>query len=301
MRLIKFFEIYFKNFSKLILVNLLFAIPLVVAVVLCVYLSTLIQGMVSAFVFLLPIILLAPFVAGVTLVSRDIIRGNESISVFKLFFKGIKENTLKFFSHSAILYVATLACYFAIRLYWNLSRESGFFYVLLGLVVIIAIAFLFGAYYVPIMTVSVELSLKDIYKNCFLFSFGEIKNNFFATLGLLLILLIGATFYITLPWLLLVFIVLIVPSTVSMMVNFYIYDDMMNLFMSKTQKANEIENKINGQYNRNKVILDEEKLDFSMLDLDENKDGDEYLYFNGKMLKRRVLIEMKKQQESSNE
>ena len=39
--------------------------------------------------------------------------------------------------------------------------------------------------------------------------------------------------------------------------------------------------------------------EFLDLDVEENKDGDEYIFYNGKMVKRSVIIKMKKEREKA--
>lgn len=303
--IVRFFTGYIKNFHKIILTNLLFAVPLVLFSLLFYYINGLI-GLNYAFITLAPIVFVFPFFSGVTLVTRNIVKSDESVPVVKLFFKGIKENFARFLVHGIILYLAIFFCYSSIALYFSLAQSNGIFYFPFGIAVIISAAMLFVFYNIPVMTVTFDLSMKNIYKNCALMAFGEIKNNFFATVGLFVLFLVGMTFFIPAQGtllktvVLLVFCVLIVPATASYIMNFYVYKDMESVISSGDEKSAEIKRKIAQKENENKK-QEEEKLDFSSLDLDERKDGDEYLYFNGKMIKRRVLIEMKNSQENNNE
>lgn len=299
-KVITFFTILFKNLPKLILTNLLFSVPLAIFAVLFTYLGTLVPDA-SFFIMLLPIIFVMPFYSGVTLVTRDLVKGVEIKSVVGLFFKGIKESVKQFAIHGLVLYFAVIACYFSIKLYWMLAQTYGFFYVPMVLVSFIAIFLLFAFYYIPVMTVTLDLPLKNIYKNSFLFSFGELKNNFFASLGLFLLFIMGATLFLSVGWLLLVFIALLAPVLISFIINFYIYKGMMDLIENKIARSQELQEKIKAEEDKRRKKQIADKLDFSALDLDENKDMEEYLYFNGKMLKRRVLIDMRDKQEFSNE
>ncbi|MCH5304697.1 MAG: hypothetical protein J1E41_07520, partial [Ruminococcus sp.] len=203
-------------------------------------------------------------------------------------------------------YLAIFFCYSSITLYWRLAHESnGIFFFAFGIAVIIAVAVLFIFYNVPVMTVTFDLSLKNIYKNSALMALGEFKNNFFATLGLFLLFIFCATVFFAAPNAIVLLIVmlflsvLIVPSTASYIMNFYVYKDMENVISNGEIKSEELRKKI--EEKQLQIKKEEEKLDFSALDLDENKDGDEYLFFNGKMIRRRVLIEMKKKQENADE
>ena len=300
----RFFTGYVKNFHKIILTNLLFAVPLLLFSALFYYINTLVK-MEIAFITLAPVIFVFPFFSGVTLITRNIVKEEEKIPVFKLFIKGFKENFGKFFVHGIILYLAIFFCYSSIALYFNNAQTNGIFYFPFGIAVIIAVAMLFIFYNIPVMTVTFDLSLKNIYKNSALMAFGEIKNNFFSTVGLFVLFLAGATLFLVAQGgaarlaVLIIYSVLIVPASASYIMNFYVYKDMELVISGGQGRADEIKKKIAEKENADNKA--EEALDFSALDLDERKDGDEYLYFNGKMIKRRVLIEMKKKAEDENE
>lgn len=302
----RFFSGLFKNFGKILLTNLLFAVPLVIFSVLF-YWINIFTGANLWFIALLPIIFVFPFFSGVTLITRNIVRGDEENPVFMNFVKGFKENFLLFLIHGIVLYCAIFFCYSSITLYWQLGVENGIFFIPFGIVVIIAVVILFMFYNIPVMTVTFDLSLKNIYKNSFLMSFGELKNNFFSTLGLFLLFIFCATIFLASPNAIVLVIVsltiavILVPSLASYIMNFYVYKDMENLLVNKSEMSDDLKRQIENQKKGLEAKKANEKPDFSVLDLDEKKDGEEYLFFNGKMIKRKVLIEMKKKQENSNE
>lgn len=306
----RFFTGYFQNFHKLLLANVLFAVPLLIFGG-GFYLLNTVTNLNLSFVYMLPIIFVFPFFSGVTVITRNIVKGEENIPVFKLFIKTVKDNFKQFLVHGFFLYFAVFFCYSSVTIYWNLAKQNGIFFFLFGIVTIISVAMLFMFYYIPAMTVTFDLSLNDIYKNAFLMSFGELKNNFFSTLGLFLLFIFCATVFFTasnataLIILTIILIVFIIPSTASYIMNFYVYKGMESIITNKSEKSAEIQDKIQQEKiknaKKNNVEIAKEILDFSNVDLDEKKDGEEYLYFNGKMIKRRVLIDMKKKQEQENE
>lgn len=300
----RFFTGYLKNFHKMLLANILLAVPLIFFGAIFYFINRF-TGLNLAFITFAPVIFVFPFFSGITLFTRDVARELENISVIKLFFKGLKDNALYFLIHGIFLYLAIFFCYSSITLYWRMAQSNGVFYFAFGIAVLISVAVLFIFYNVPVMTVTFDLKLKDIYKNCALMAFGEIKNNFFVTLGLFLLFIVGATFFLVSPTavvkliVIIAFCVLIVPSTASYIMNFYVYKDMELVISGGEAKSDDIKRKINAKSNELKKNEEvEEELDFTSLDLDENKDGEEYLYFNGKMIKRKVLIEMKKESEN---
>ena len=133
----------FKNFPKLLLVNLLFSLPLAASIAVFWAIER-ILGVSSVFIILLSIIPAFPFYAGVVQVTAHIVRGDEDISIVSDFFSGIKDNFLSFLVHGIVFYAATVLCWFSITLYINNLSKSWIFYIFLGVSVIIALVFLFA-------------------------------------------------------------------------------------------------------------------------------------------------------------
>ncbi len=297
---IRFFTGYFKSFHKLLLTNILFAVPAAFFIALFRIINEMTKLNLLA-IDLLAIIFCFPFLAGVTVITRNIAREDKQVPVVKLFFKGFKENLPRFIIHGIIYYIAFFLCYFSITLYWRLAQANTFFYLPFGVAILITVAVLFIAYNVPTMTVTFKLKMSTIYKNSGLMSFGEIKNNFFATVGLFLLFLVIASIYLVIPDFLIRNIVgialcaLIVPSTASYIINFYVFKDMARMISQDGARSAGIKEK-----DENEKEKEEEIFDFSQLDLDENKDMEEYLFYGGKMIKRKTLIKMRDEQEANN-
>ncbi len=298
----KFFTAYFKNFSKIIYANVIFAVPLVIFFMLFYFLGQAINFK-NIIILCLTVIFVMPFYAGLTLVTRNMVRGDDYIPVFKTFLKGIKENGLIFLLHGAVLYCAILFSYFSIMLYGNLAQQNTMFYAVMILCIIVSILFLFMFFNLPLMTVTFDISIKDTYKNCALMTFGEIKNNFLALIGVFLLGIFCLSFLIvsgTALWVIILtilFVVCLVPASMSFIINYAEYKDMMNLLVSKEQRKHEIEREILYKKNPNLKKQDEARKfrdDFSDVVIDENEDGDEYIFHNGKMVKRSVLIKQMK-------
>ena len=296
---VRFFNGYFKNLHKLILANILFAIPAAVFVTLFFMISKL-SGLKLSLIELLPIIFCFPFFAGVTVITRNIAREDKQVPVVRLFFKGLKDNFSKFLVHGIVCYAAFFMCYISIALYWRNAQINNIYFLPFGIAVLITIAVMFIAYNVPTMTVTFKLRMGTIYKNSALMSFGELKNNIFATIGLFLLFLFVASIYLLIPDLLVRNIVgialfaLIVPSTASYIINFYVFKDMARMISAGGARSA-------GVKDDEKQEKEEEVYDFSHLDLDENKDMEEYLFFGGKMVKRGTLIKMRDTQKERNE
>ena len=289
-----FFNNLFNNFGKIVFTNLLFAVPLAVLVTAFYFLDSALK-LNGYFILMLSIIPLSPFFAGVTLVTSRLARGKENVDVFKTFIEGIKNNWKRFLIHGVITYFAVIFSYFSIRLYSALISQpnaDSFFlvmlYVCLIISIIIAVAFLFIFFYVPSMTVTFDLSLKNIYKNSALMSFGELKHNIIATFGLFVIVLFCATILIFVGN---------TDSSIALIITTAI------LMTEKEKRSKKIDKKMDNR--RKGQFIDEEDEEnniaeeFLDLDVEENKDGDEYIFYNGKMVKRSVIIKMKKEREKA--
>ena len=182
-----FFSSLFHNLPRLLLTNVLFALPFAVIFGIFFLINTL-TGINSMFIYFLTIIPLFPFYAGVTQVTSHMVRGEENVDVFSNFIGGIKENLLRFLIHGVMMYAAVFISYYSIVLYLGLGLKNGMFYVPLVICILIAIFFLFMFFYVPPMTVTFDIKMKDIYKNSALMTIGELKHNLFAVFGILLFL-----------------------------------------------------------------------------------------------------------------
>lgn len=292
MAIVEFLSLYFKNFHKILLANLLFAVPCVLFAVPLYYANSFFNGVNIAIVSAI-IIFAFPFYAGVTMVTRNIMNRKAKVNVVKDFIKGVKENWLVFLLHGAVLYLVFLISFFSWAFYSSLTQETSVAYaflILCGLIVLFAV---FASFYLPVMTVTYKLSIKNIYKNSALMTFGELKHNLFALLGLILfggvftafLFLASNTtmFYIIFFTLLLA----VTPATVSSVINFCVYGGMADMIGNKEQKIKDVEQKINQNSTEKKEVNIQ---DFSDITIDKKADKDEYIFHNGKMIKRSVLL-----------
>ncbi len=303
--LTKFFSSLFQNFPKLLRTNLLFAVPFAVFFGIFYLINTLF-GLNSMFVMFLTAIPLFPFYAGVTQVTSHMVRGESDINVFENFVSGVKDNFLRFLVHGIIFYLAIFFSYYSIVMYAQLGEKSGIFYALLALCILISVFFLFVFFYAPSMTVTFDISMKNIYRNSALMTFGELKHNIFALFGLFILFLVCATVlfccYTPIAVIIatIVLALFIVPSVMSFIINSAVYKCMYSIIVEKDKKSvsidKKMENRRKGQFYDDE---DEEKPsvidDFNDLEIDESKDGDEYIFYNGKMVKRSVLIKLKQE------
>ena len=300
---------YFSNISKIILANLIFAIPSVIIFFVIYYINSIFFERPNYFIFLTSIIFLYPFFSGVIAIVRNIARGDDDFKVFDLYIKILKENFLQFLLHGVVLYIASVLSFLSISLYIRLLPVSGLFYVLLFVCLLIALFVFFASYYIGVMSVTFDISPINVYKNSFLMSFGELKNNFFATVWLLAFLIIFASIttimafsksVVALIIVCAVFYIFIIPATTEYIIVFYIYDGMYSLIFNKADHQKKIEETIS---NGGKKI-EKESTDFydnfSDIDINSLKDTDDYIFHNGKMIKQSAILKQLKEKESGN-
>ena len=296
----------FHNFHRLLFTNLLFAVP--AAIIFSVFwLINNFTGLNAYYILFLSVIPIFPFYAGVVQVTAHIARGEEGIPVFGDFLVGVKENFLRFLIHGVVLYLSLLFSYYSIAFYAALAQKQGMFYALLVITILIVLFLLFAFFYIPPMTVTFDISMKNIYKNSLLMSFGEIKHNIFAVLGLFILFVICSTVMfccttdIAVIIATIVLALFILPSLFSFIINAAVFKPMYNMIVDNDKKIENIDKKMqnrrNGKFFDDEEQSNEQKNKYDELlrdiDIDETKDSDEYIYYNGKMVKRSVIIKLK--------
>lgn len=291
-------ERFFSNFHRILLTNLIFCVPSAVVFAGFWFLSKLIFKDVIIPFMMIGIIPLYPFYAGVVAVCRNIARGDQNVNVFKTFLTAVKNNFPPFLLHGTIVFVITLVNYLSISLYISLLSGGWIFYVLLFFCILIALFLLYIVFYIPLMSITYDIPLKFVYKNSFLMAFGEVKNNLFATLALLVVAAIFLTItafsgsVTVLLILLSVMWALLIPATVTFMYVFFIYDGMATM-IDKKSKPEAAEENDPAAVNRPEHLDD----DFSDIDISTLSDTDDYIFHNGRMVKQSTLLHMLKERE----
>lgn len=174
------FSRFFIKFPKLLLAGLLYSLSLALFTGIFVLISYL-TGFNNVIVWGLGIIPSMPFLAGLTMVVRKYAVEKEDVKVISTFFTTVKDNFLKFLVHGVVAYLITACSFFALLYYYTLSKVDVVFGSVLTLYLIFTLLLIVMMYYVPIMTITYELKMKDIYKNAFLLIFGKILRNLIAT------------------------------------------------------------------------------------------------------------------------
>ncbi len=301
------FSNLFRNFPRLMLTNLLFAVPLGAFFALFWWLTVLfgISSDYAVLVQLLMVIPVFPFYAGVVKITAKMVLGEERVPVVRTFFGAVKENFLRFLVHGVIFYAAVVFSYVSVSLYIRLLSQSTLFVGPLIISVIVILFFTFMFFYIPAMTVTFDIPMKYIYKNSLLMSYGELKKNFIALLGLLLVFVVSTTLLIACygsPVAVVIVTVILaavlVPSIASFIIHSAVYERMYQMITDKSSRAEAIDAKIQETKTGVKpAAKDEMKEALKNFEIDESVPDDEYIYFNGRMMKKSVIVKLKQESE----
>ena len=302
------------NFGRLLLVNLLFFIPLALSMCLSVIVYKYLLHIVpiSLLMFIIPS---SPFFAGVMVLTRDIYKGERPDSVLKAYFGAVKENGLKFLLAGVLLYIASVGCWFSIAIYSAMMSAGWVFGVLLLFAVLIAMFFMFMFFGLFVIIPTFELRFKDALKNSALMTFGELKKNFFLLLSIILYLvvaLIPIVFIFNLGGTLAVNIVrtllmaffsfamlMLIPAQIGFFLNYFLYDNLVSVMGEKPSEEEKKDRETLRAENNQKFA---EELSESEEDIEKLLKGDEegYVFYKGKMIKRKILKSLLYQEKGEN-
>ena len=102
-RKLGFFKLYFKNFRAMLLTNLFFAVPFILAAALVYFAAGLLHQTSNLWFMGTAIIIIYPFLSGVTQVTKEIVKTQGSnFKVFQTYKKGLKNNFLYFALYGVI-------------------------------------------------------------------------------------------------------------------------------------------------------------------------------------------------------
>lgn len=236
----RFFSIFQRKFFDLCKLNLLFCIPVAVIGALCFWLNSLFPYPAVDF---LPVILLYPFLAGLTFVTRNYAR-EEHAFIFSDFKDAVKNNWVSFLLDGILCYVVFLVMSISIPFYWNACGKNILYAVGAGLCVMISLLFVFSQYYVPVMLVTFNLKFSQVLKNSFIFAILGVGRNFMLT-GLLLLLVfllylapvMGLTILLAI-----LFALFLMFSYCSFLINFAVYPLIDKYMIKPRQDAGKDEN-----------------------------------------------------------
>lgn len=187
-----FFDILGRKIWKIFQLNMifwLFTLPLMMIPMALAINNTRISQIVVVALLIAFVVLIGPAMAGMARVMRMFMI-EKHCYVFSDFMKGFKANFKKACIIGILDCVAVLSAIGSVRVYPALSVEYGskLMYIPMVIALSIALVFLMMNFYIYLMLVATNLSMKNLLKNSFALAFVAIKNNFL-TLFFILILL----------------------------------------------------------------------------------------------------------------
>ena len=231
-RFFLFFDIYFRKFTKIILLNIIYVITCI------------------------PIITIGPATAGLTYCMRNFAR--EEHAEISDFFDQFKKNFWQSIAVSLILFFGTIIIVFGVVFYYFMMLKSnilGFF----GFVLSMMAGFIFigMSYYFYMMIVTFKLKIWQLLKNAFIFSIACIGTNIIITLLLGIIygwfFIYGifptvlplfnpeAPVYLEAVCLAFAMYLFFIPSLTSLIVNFNIYPHVKKFLIDPAMREKEAE------------------------------------------------------------
>ena len=295
---VRFFEILWRKLSKLVQLNLIFMIPFAVVVALMVVIfflplphfafNTSLFGPLDLYAIYavpLPLILMAPFSAGMAYVTRNFAR-EEHAFVWSDFWEAVKNNWKASLLNGIIVYVAYVFLSFSVFFYSNQMQSNWLYMVPFAVCAILFVLMLFAQFYIPLMIVTMDLKLRHIYRNAFIFAILGLPRNILIT-AVLVGMIVGTLFcpgaFLAIPLLLLV---IIVFSLVSYLCSFAGYP-MLDKYLIQPFYNKEAEAA------KKKAAAEEgETFSFEADELDDDEDdAPKYVYVNGRLVDRSTLKE----------
>ena len=205
-RLFLFFEVYFRKFWKLVTLNIIY------------------------FIACIPIVTIGPATAGFTYVLRNFSREEHAwtVSDFKEhMFKNFKQGFIVSVINLLIFIIWGVATYFYRQMLMEGSWIGNLFFLMLAA----GLIFIIINFYIFEMMVTFRLSIRQIYKNAFIFAMVRLPMNILM-LVIFALVAYGFYYYYLIGILLTPFIVI---STLGFMVNFYVYPTIEKYMIKKVQ------------------------------------------------------------------
>lgn len=291
--LTEFFKNYSENFGSLLKANLIFDVPMLIGAAIIFLISYLIGG-VSMFVLALFIPLLAPFSAGIVLITRRITE-HKDFKVWQTFKDGVKDNFLQFTVQGVINYLVFVGFYATFEMYsWYISNPMVMAALVLS--IIIALMFFCMAINIGVMTVTVKLKQVDIYKNALILVFMALVNNLKTVISLMFMGAVSFFIIFTLPDMVIlsiifgVLMITVLPTFVFLLITHNSYPAIQK-YIIQAKTDSDLLNKKDEENNRVEVsaLTREELLEYA------EGNPDEFVFVGGKMLRRSTVQKMLKE------
>lgn len=236
LRIIVFFEVYFRKFWHLVKLNILFFLfnlpaVLIVPLIVQIYIPNLpLHYITFGAIFLcIPVVTVGPVQAGFTYVLRNFAREEHAF-----LWGDFKENALNNLKQSLLICLIDLLAIFIVgvdlNFFFRLSETNLFMSVITGLSVLLLLIFMMMHLYIYPMLVTFKLSTIQLYRNAFIFAVYKFFPNLgilalcaaLAVLPMLLIPVVGIPFFCFITF-----------STIGLITNFYVYPKLVKYIIKK--------------------------------------------------------------------
>ena len=265
------FTVFFKKLPQLLLAGFLFSAPMA-ACIAAFAAAAVLSGFNNILIWGLGIIPSTLFLPGLVMVIRKYAVEKNFVPVAATFFKAVKENLKPFLIHGLAIYAICACSAFAIMYYYTMAQKDIVYGYIMTIYVLFTAVLTIMLFYVPLMSVTYELKIKDIYKNSLLLVFGKILWNL---LTLLMVAVVCASAFFALVFakgaifpVAVALVAALCPMLVCYIVISMVSKGMQENVGSFVNPANE------------NSITDEERLAAAGANTQ-----DEYIFINGKMVK----------------
>jgi len=246
-RIIVFFEILGRKFWNLIKINLLFSLFNLPAVVLMLFISMfylrqpledvtldlVVRFMFGTFFMCIPVITVGPAQAGLTYLLRNYAR-EEHAFIWWDFKESAKNNLKQSLIISLIDAVIMVLAGFTINFYLVYGSSNILFAIASGIVILAFIIFLMMHLYIYPMLVTFKLTIKQLYKNAFLFAIVKFLPNLLILLLCLVLVFVSFINYL-IGFVLMIFFTF---SLIGLITNFYVYPYLKKYMIDKIEGEN---------------------------------------------------------------
>lgn len=170
------FALFFRKFPRLFAAGLIFSAFAALFMSLSVF-AGIVTGFSNSIIYCLGLIPACLFLPGLVTVVRKYLVEKSFVPVVSTFFTAVKENYRQFILHGFVIYLVVSCSAFAM-IYYSMGAKMNYAYnVVLIAYALVALVLITAVFYLPLITVTYELRLRDIYKNSFMLVLGALPRN----------------------------------------------------------------------------------------------------------------------------
>ena len=170
------FALFFRKFPRLFAAGLIFSAFAALFMSLSVF-AGIATGFSNSIIYCIGLIPACLFLPGLVTVVRKYLVEKSFVPVVSTFFTAVKENYRQFILHGFVIYFVVSCSAFAM-IYYSMGAKMNYAYnVVLIAYALVALVLITAVFYLPLITVTYELRLRDIYKNSFMLVLGALPRN----------------------------------------------------------------------------------------------------------------------------